>query len=253
MYGWAAGEVECGPWTPSRRYETRYGNGSERKAHQRFPAPKAASPTSWEPQPLLKRWPGWMYGRRPGTLKCNPDMPQRPVRKRALEEGKVLYMPVPRLTSEECFLELDPARIEDLSFASSIKGAFTLGRPVHPRDMAKIDLIVCGAVAARPDGSRLGKGGGYSDLEYALALSLGLISHETPVATTVHPIQLVEAPIPMTRHDLSLDYVVTQREVIRCTPSHPRPQGIYPEELGDKRDEIPILNALIDWTSQTGG
>ena len=180
------------------------------------------------------------------TLKCNPDMPQRPVRKRALEEGKVLYMPVPRLTSEECFLELDPARIEDISFASSIKGAFKLGRPVHPRDMAKIDLIVCGAVAARPDGSRLGKGGGYSDLEYALALSLGLISHETPVATTVHPIQVVDAPIPMTRHDLSLDYVVTPEESIRCTLSHPRPLGIYPEELGDKRDEIPILRTLTD-------
>ena len=179
------------------------------------------------------------------TLKCNPDMPQRPVRKRALEEGKVLYMPVPRLTSEECFLELDPARIEDISFASSIKGAFKLGRPVHPRDMARIDLIVCGAVAARPDGSRLGKGGGYSDLEYALALSLGLISHETPVTTTVHPIQIVDAPIPMTRHDLSLDYVATPEEVIRCTPSHPRPLGIYPEELGDKGDEIPILRTLV--------
>ena len=179
------------------------------------------------------------------TLKSNPDMPQRPVRKRALEEGKVVYMAVPRLTSEECFLELDPARIRDFSFASSIKGAFKLGRPVHPRDMAKIDLIVCGAVAARYDGSRLGKGGGYSDLEYALALSLGLISHETPVATTVHPIQVVDGPIPMTRHDLALDYVVTPQEAIRCTPSYSRPLGIYSEELGDKRDEIPILRTLI--------
>ena len=30
------------------------------------------------------------------VLKCNPDSPQRPVRLRALEEGKVVYMAVPR-------------------------------------------------------------------------------------------------------------------------------------------------------------
>ena len=34
------------------------------------------------------------------VIKGNPDKPQRPLRQRALEEGKVLYMAVPRLKQE---------------------------------------------------------------------------------------------------------------------------------------------------------
>ena len=178
------------------------------------------------------------------TIKCNPDSPQRPVRKRALEEGKLIYMPVPRLTTEKCFLELDPERIRDYSFASSIKGAFKLGRLVHPEEMHAIDLIVCGAVAVARDGARLGKGGGYSDLEYALALNLGLVGPDTPVMTTVHPVQVVEGLIPMTRHDIALDYIATPEEAVRCQRAYPRPEGVYWDELGVKIDEVPILAKL---------
>ena len=178
------------------------------------------------------------------TIKCNPESPQRPVRKRALEEGKLIYMPVPRLTSEKCFLELDPERIQDYSFASRIKGAFKLGQLVHPGEMRPIDLIVCGSVAVARDGARLGKGGGYSDLEYALALNLGLVGPHTPILTTVHPVQVVERPIPMTRHDISLDYIVTPEEAVRCQPAYLRPAGVYWDEVGTKIDEVPILARL---------
>lgn len=47
------------------------------------------------------------------------------------------------------------------------------GAPVHPRDMPAVDLVVTGVVAAGRDGSRLGKGGGYSDLEGALLIEAG--------------------------------------------------------------------------------
>jgi 5-formyltetrahydrofolate cyclo-ligase len=40
------------------------------------------------------------------AIKCNPDSPQIPVRLRALQDGKRLYMAVPRLTSTRCFVEL---------------------------------------------------------------------------------------------------------------------------------------------------
>ena len=117
-----------------------------------------------------------------------------------MEQGKTVYMAVPRLTGEKCFVELDPGRISDYRLASSIKGATQLGRLVHPDEMRPIDLIVCGSVAVNRKGARLGKGGGYSDLEYAVALSLGLISKETPIVTTVHPVQLLPDDLP---HDLS--------------------------------------------------
>ena len=45
------------------------------------------------------------------VIKCNPDAPQRYVRLRALREGKVIYMAVPRLRQARCFWELDPRRL----------------------------------------------------------------------------------------------------------------------------------------------
>lgn len=179
------------------------------------------------------------------VLKCNPDLPQQPLRQRALAEGKVIYMAVPRLTSEKCFLELDPERIGNLRLASTIRGAFKAGRLVHPREMRPIDLIVCGSVAVRPDGARLGKGGGFSDLEYAIARTLNLVGPHTPIVTTVHPLQVVDEPIPMTRHDIVLDFFATPQELVQCQPAYPRPQGIYWEELGEKLEQVPVLRAIL--------
>ena len=44
-----------------------------------------------------------------GTVKANPDSAQLPVRQRALEDGKTVYMAVPRLAEPEPFFALDPA------------------------------------------------------------------------------------------------------------------------------------------------
>jgi len=54
-----------------------------------------------------------------GSIKANPDAPQRPARLRALEQGTVVYQAVPRLTDEEAFLELDPGAIEDHEAATT--------------------------------------------------------------------------------------------------------------------------------------
>lgn len=178
------------------------------------------------------------------VIKSNPDLPQRPLRRLALEQGKTVYMAVPRLTGEKCFVELDPARISDHRLASSIRGAAQLGRLVHPDEMRLIDLIVCGSVAVNRTGARLGKGGGYSDLEYAVALTLGLISERTPIVTTVHPVQLLPDDLPMTSHDISLDYIGTPEEVISCGGKFRRPVGIIWEDLGGKLHEVPILQTM---------
>ncbi len=65
------------------------------------------------------------------TIKINPDSPQRWIRQRDLEEGKTLYMAVPRLSKRKCFIraKTSPA---DARKASSFKGAFKYGFPVHP-------------------------------------------------------------------------------------------------------------------------
>ena len=182
--------------------------------------------------------------RKARVIKSNPDLPQRPLRRLALEEGKIVYMAVPRLTREKCFVELDPALISDYRLASSIKGAEQFGRLVHPDEMRPIDLIVCGSVAVNRKGARVGKGGGYSDLEYAVALSLGLISKNTPIVTTVHPVQLLSEDMPMTDHDISLDYIGMPEELVTCEGGIHRPKGIIWEDVGNKLEEVPILQTM---------
>src|SRR5437870_10826915 len=74
--------------------------------------------------------PEWKRARR---LKCNPDAPQRPLRLRALREGKIVFMAVPRLRTANCFLRLDPERLKGrLAEAATIAGAAKLGEPVAP-------------------------------------------------------------------------------------------------------------------------
>ncbi|HEX2052259.1 MAG TPA: 5-formyltetrahydrofolate cyclo-ligase [Actinomycetota bacterium] len=211
----------------------------------RFPGAQGRIPNFVGAEAAARRLAELPEWKRAGTLKCNPDFPQLPVRTLALQEGKRIYMAVPRLRDERPFLLLDP---QDLSLpprrAASIKGAGFAGRPVRIDDMPHIDLIVCGTVAVNRDGVRIGKGGGYSDLEFALTLQMGVVDGDTLIATTVHPLQVLDEELPETASDFRVDLVVTPEEVIHC-PRSPRPKGIVWEDLDDSRiDGIPVLKAL---------
>jgi 5-formyltetrahydrofolate cyclo-ligase len=182
------------------------------------------------------------------TLKSNPDSPQWPVRQRALEDGKVLYMAVPRLADAQPFFLLDPARLAGSPrAASSIKGASKSARPVDLDELRPVDLVVAGCVAVGEDGARLGKGGGFSDLEFAVASEAGLIGPDTVVVTTVHELQVRPAGvIPVSEHDVYVDVVVTPERVIACRqPAKRRVATIHWEELtDDKIGAIPLLQQL---------
>lgn len=189
------------------------------------------------------------------VIKANPDSPQRAIRHLALKQGKTIYMAVPRLREEKCFVELDPRRIgKDIYAASSIKGAFEFGRQVSVKQMKPVDLILCGSVAVRRDGARIGKGGGYSDLEYAIALQLGIVSRKTPILTTVHPLQIIDETVELEPHDIPVDYIVTPVEIIECKTKLPRPAGIYWDYLDEEKIEsIPLLNKLSKMRKRTAG
>lgn len=189
---------------------------------------------------------GEPYWKRATVLKANPDSPQRAIRHRALAEGKIVYMAVPRLRDEKPFIELDPAKLDCSPYAaSSIKGAAKVGRPVGLDEVKKIDLIVCGSVAANRRGARVGKGGGYSDLEFALLTEAKKISARTLIVSSVHPLQILDEDLPMTEHDIPLSAIVTPDEVIEIVSSFSRPRGIYWNRLEvDKIDAIPILKMV---------
>ena len=181
-----------------------------------------------------------------GVIKSNPDQPQRPLRQRALEEGKTVYMAVPRLRQEQCFVELDPSVIDlPPAKAAAISGAFRCGKLVTVEEMRPVDLVVSGSVAVNRSGTRVGKGGGYADLEYGLAVAAGIVKPTTPVITTVHDIQVLEEDLPSTRHDVPIDYVATPGELIRCSGEMPRPTGIYWDDLdAAKIAQIPVLKMM---------
>ena len=188
---------------------------------------------------LLAAQPEWRAAR---VVKANPDLPQLSARARALADGKRLYMAVPRLAAERPFVLLDPAHLDvPPRRAASIGGAMRHGRPVAVDEMDRVDLVVCGTVAVNRAGVRIGKGGGFSDLEFGLLVEARLVDRDTLLTTTVHPAQVLDGDLPETAHDFRVDLVVTPKEAIR-TGARSRPPGILWDHLDDaKIAEVPVL------------
>jgi len=209
----------------------------------RFPGAEGRIPNFIGAEASAKQLAETRYWKAAKFLKVNPDSPQRAIRQRALAEGKIIYMAVPRLRSDKPFIELDTKKLKCSPYvASSIKGAAKYGRPVTLGQVQKIDLVVCGSVAVNGQGARVGKGGGYSDLEFALLTEEKKIGAKTPIVTSVHPLQIVDEPIPMTAHDIPLNAIVTPNEVIDISHSFKRPKGIYWKMLlEEKIADIPVL------------
>jgi 5-formyltetrahydrofolate cyclo-ligase len=177
---------------------------------------------------LLETLPEWQVAR---TVKANPDAPQLPVRRAALAARKTLYMAVPRLRARKPFLRL----VDDATIKA--RGA----KSTALDEIEPIDVIVCGTVAVNRFGVRVGKGGGYSDLEFALLVERGLVDDRTTIVTTVHPLQVVDEDLPETEHDFRVDVFVTPDEIVRTGGRH-RPRGILWEHLDqEKIAAIPAL------------
>jgi 5-formyltetrahydrofolate cyclo-ligase len=176
------------------------------------------------------------------TVKANPDWAQLPVRVRALEDRKLLYMAVPRIAGEEPFFLLDPESLElPPEQAAGKSAAKQHARRIGVDDMRPIDMVICGSVAVNRSGARIGKGAGYSDLEVALLVEAGLVTDSTVIVAPVHALQVIEDDIPETAHDFSVDLIVTPDEVIRC-PDPRRPSGIIWADLRDEQiAAIPVL------------
>ncbi len=182
--------------------------------------------------------PEWRSAR---VVFINPDSPQRYVRMLGLMQGKLVIMATPRL--REGFLMLDPREIVPANYerAVTIRGAFKYGRKVG-LDLPKVDMKVTGSVAVDLEGGRLGKGHGFSDIEYGILGEVGAISDETPVATTVHELQIVDK-VPREEHDMPVYLIATPERVIR-TGARGKPRILW-DELDERLlSEIPLLALL---------
>ena len=210
------------------------------------------------------------------TLKANPDAPQLPVRRAALRAGKTVYVAQPRLRDPDPFLRLDPSEIppDEIDDATTVSGISEYGTPTAPADVAHVDLIVAGSVGVTTDGARIGKGEGYSDLEWAVLREIDAVDSEaqrasgsrtqsgdadTTVATTVHELSVLDGPEsavgadadlsdpdadlpPPDAHDVPLDLVVTPERTVRTDTPYARPDGVDWDALdAEKLSEIPVL------------
>jgi 5-formyltetrahydrofolate cyclo-ligase len=215
---------------------------------RRFPAPVNRIPNFVGAEKAAEALAATQEWQRAATIKSNPDSPQLPVRIRALVDGKLLYMAVPRLAERDPFFVLDPHELADPPRkAASIKGASRSARTVALDEMQPVDLVVTGCVAVGEDGARLGKGGGFSDLEFALAAAAGLVDVKTVVVTTVHEVQVVTTgAIPTTAHDMHVDLVVTPERVLRCPRrrGHRPPNVDWGELTEEKIAAIPLLQHM---------
>lgn len=181
------------------------------------------------------------------VVKVNPDSPQRKVRELVLRSGKLLIMPTPRISKG--FLLLDPKKIPSWLYgeASTISGAFKLGRATHPEELPEVDLIVAGSVVVSLFGERLGKGEGYSELEFGILVEYGKVSVEIPIVTTVHDVQVVDFHIDLEPWDFTVDYIITPTKVFKCEGERRRPRGILWEHLDrNKIGSIPLLKELAE-------
>lgn len=183
--------------------------------------------------------------KRANIVKVNPDAPQRRIRELTLRAGKLLIMPTPRIS--EGFLLLDPRKIPSwlYSQAATISGSFKYGTKVDPSDIPEIDLLVVGSVVVNKYGERLGKGEGYSELEYGILTEYGKLLEDVPIATTVHDVQVADFRIPTAPWDFTVDMVFTPTRTIQCEGEKNRPKGILWEYITpEKLRAIPVLREL---------
>lgn len=225
----------------------------EREGIARFPRPVYHRiPNFAGAEEAARRLGELAFFREAKTIKVNPDAPQLPVRRMALRSGKRVLMPAPRLRTG--FLILDPQELPEsrLDEAATIKGAFRYGKEIGLDELPRPDLIVVGSVAVAPDGARIGKGEGYSELEFAILRELGLVDQQTPILTTVHDVQVVEK-IDLDPYDVPVDWIVTPTQVIETRTSRPRPPGLLWEYISEEMlAGMPLLRLLWEQRGEGG-
>lgn len=157
---------------------------------------------------LLRNTDEWINSK---VIFSSPDSAQKKVREYALIDKKVLIMASPKL--KRGYLLINPIGTDMREkIASTIEGAFKYGKPV--KTFPKIDMVIEGSVAVDLKGNRLGKGGGYGDMELSHLFNQKAIDKKTPVVTTVHEMQIIDK-VPIEEHDKQINMIITPKRVIK--------------------------------------
>jgi 5-formyltetrahydrofolate cyclo-ligase len=213
----------------------------------RFPGAEGRIPNFAGSKQAAELLAGHRLWKKARVIRVNPDSPQAHARSLAFEDGKTVVISVPRLRDPHPFRLIEAKQLtpKQRREAATIKGALKIGKVVAEEELPEIDFILCGSVAVNLDGARVGKGGGYLDLEYGLLTEAGKIDEHTVVATSVHPVQVRRQELPMVAHDLPVDLISTPQAVVDVSTTYPRPRGILWDHLQPPQiREIPILERM---------
>jgi 5-formyltetrahydrofolate cyclo-ligase len=157
---------------------------------------------------LLRKTSEW---KKSDIIFVGPDTALIKVRENCLVDVKTLIMASPKLLNG--YIIINPQSVEGCEKeASTIKGAFNYGTKLE--SLPDVDMVVEGSVAVDITGGRLGKGGGYGDMEISHLIEMGAIKINTPVVSTVHDIQIIEN-VPNESHDQKINMIVTPQNVFR--------------------------------------
>jgi 5-formyltetrahydrofolate cyclo-ligase len=134
-----------------------------------------------------------------------------PLIRKSLEDGKKVFLP--KVDREK--KKLDIYEVKSLSDLK--KGYLGIpeppaGTPENPRHC---DIIIFPGAAFDPEGGRLGYGGGYYD-----KLLSGESKGKRPrYIALAYEEQVMSAPLPLEKHDMKVDAIVTDKRVIRVNGS----------------------------------
>ena len=167
-------------------------------------------------------------------MKVAPDKPQEEVRRVVLERGKQLLVPTPRLMN-----------------SISLLHRVSLGPDKSKQEIkllaSRRELVVVGSVAVDKLGHRVGKGEGFTDLEFGLAASYGMVDQNTVVPSTVHDCQVAESlhEDMFAGHDLPVDIILTTSQMIRVANKLNKPKGILWDLLTEQKiSRTPLLQTI---------
>jgi 5-formyltetrahydrofolate cyclo-ligase len=184
------------------------------------------------------------------TILVTPDNCLEDFRHLALTQDKTLV--VPTFGLRRGFIVLDPTVLDttDFKWAATLDGMERAGQAVKPsnlRELGRIDLLVTGAVAVTTDGTHIGGGQAFLDLEWAALRELALTAADTTVVAVAHDLQVLDEHIQRGQHQCHISTICTPTRTLQCPPAD-QPPGILWDRLGlNYGADNPSLRELLDF------
>jgi 5-formyltetrahydrofolate cyclo-ligase len=172
------------------------------------------------------------------------------IRINCLMDGKQLVMPSSGL--RDGFFQITPHTVpfNRLGRAVTERGLKEFGSMLQPEVMAKIDMLLTGAVAVNPEGQRLGSGTGYFDLSCGLLAALGALAEHRYIAAVINRQHLVNMAMPVDPWDVEMNGILTEEGLQPARPPSHRILQIFWSQLSPER--IKRINPLFTLREKQG-